>query len=250
MDDRIESFDRSWIRDQKSLIVNSFCLLLIILGYTVVPEPYRKHVLTTGLFGFSGAITNWIAVHMLFERVPGLYGSGIIPLKFESFKRSIYSMMMTQFFSENHIDKFLEQSSDHHIDIMPIIDNLDFDEIFNGFVEVIEESKLGGMLAMFGGTKILDNFRAPFHKVLRIKLIKIVERDSFQEVILNVMKEKLSDNWQKRISDLVQRRLEELTPQTVKEIVQKMIRSHLGWLVIWGGVFGCLIGLITSFLPN
>ena len=33
----------------------------------------------------------------------------------------------------------------------------------------------------------------------------------------------------------------------VKEIIQKMIRSHLGWLVVWGGVFGSLIGLASSF---
>ena len=34
----------------------------------------------------------------------------------------------------------------------------------------------------------------------------------------------------------------------VKQIVQDMIRHHLGWLVVWGGVFGGLIGLITSIL--
>jgi hypothetical protein len=34
----------------------------------------------------------------------------------------------------------------------------------------------------------------------------------------------------------------------VKEIVQKLISEHLGWLVVWGGVFGGLIGLVSSFL--
>jgi hypothetical protein len=47
----------------------------------------------------------------------------------------------------------------------------------------------------------------------------------------------------------VQQRLEELTPQMVKEIMQQMIQDHLGWLVIWGGLFGGLIGLVTAFLP-
>jgi hypothetical protein len=35
----------------------------------------------------------------------------------------------------------------------------------------------------------------------------------------------------------------------VKEIMQQMIRDHLGWLVVWGGVFGGLIGLVTTFIP-
>ena len=35
----------------------------------------------------------------------------------------------------------------------------------------------------------------------------------------------------------------------VKEIMQNMIRDHLGWLVVWGGVFGGLMGLLSSLLP-
>ena len=35
----------------------------------------------------------------------------------------------------------------------------------------------------------------------------------------------------------------------VKDIVQTMIRQHLGWLVVWGGVFGGLIGLLTTQIP-
>ena len=29
-----------------------------------------KYVLSLGLFGWAGAVTNWLAVHMLFEKVP------------------------------------------------------------------------------------------------------------------------------------------------------------------------------------
>jgi len=32
--------------------------------------------------------------------------------------------------------------------------------------------------------------------------------------------------------------------------VQRMIDEHLGWLVVWGGVFGGLIGLISGLLLN
>jgi len=40
---------------------------------------------------------------------------------------------------------------------------------------------------------------------------------------------------------------EELTPVMVKEIVQTFMKEHLGWLVVWGGFFGGLIGLVSSF---
>jgi hypothetical protein len=29
-----------------------------------------------------------------------------------------------------------------------------------------------------------------------------------------------------------------------------MMRKHLGWLVVWGGVFGGIIGLAVSVLQN
>jgi hypothetical protein len=34
----------------------------------------------------------------------------------------------------------------------------------------------------------------------------------------------------------------------VKEIVQKMIHEHLGWLVVWGGFFGGLMGLLMTLI--
>jgi len=34
----------------------------------------------------------------------------------------------------------------------------------------------------------------------------------------------------------------------VKNIIQRMIKEHLGWLVVWGGVFGGLIGLGFSLI--
>jgi hypothetical protein len=32
--------------------------------------------------------------------------------------------------------------------------------------------------------------------------------------------------------------------------MKNMIQKHLGWLVIWGGFFGFLIGLILGILGN
>jgi hypothetical protein len=37
---------------------------------------FCKYVLSAGLFGFSGGITNWLAVKLLFDRVPLLVSWG------------------------------------------------------------------------------------------------------------------------------------------------------------------------------
>jgi uncharacterized membrane protein YheB (UPF0754 family) len=39
-----------------------------------------------------------------------------------------------------------------------------------------------------------------------------------------------------------------MTPDMVKIIIQNMIRKHLGWLVVWGAVFGGVIGVVLSLL--
>ncbi|MBT8147852.1 MAG: DUF445 domain-containing protein, partial [Gammaproteobacteria bacterium] len=59
----------------KSLITNCLALLLVLVGLAL-DEPVRQYVLNAGLFALSGGLTNWLAIYMLFERVPGFYGSG------------------------------------------------------------------------------------------------------------------------------------------------------------------------------
>lgn len=229
----------------KSLATNMLCAVLIILGY-LLGDPFGEHILYMGFFGFSGAVTNWLAVHMLFEKVPGLYGSGIIPLKFEAFKDAIRNMIMDQFFTTDNIKKFIKGGAGSTPDLHPIIENLNYNLIFDGFVEVIKASKFGGMLGMFGGSAALEPMREPFAKTLKEKLIIMTQSPDFYSRLSNQASESLHDTWQTKISEMVDARLEELTPQMVKEIVQEMIRSHLGWLVVWGGVFGSVIGLISS----
>lgn len=53
-----------------------------------------RWVLAAGVFGFAGGITNWLAVHMLFEKVPGLYGSGVIPMRFVEIREAVKGAMM------------------------------------------------------------------------------------------------------------------------------------------------------------
>ena len=65
----------------KSLITNLVTLLITIYG-SFSPF-YSAEIFMAGLFGLSGGLTNWLAIHMLFEKVPLLFGSGVIPLRFK-----------------------------------------------------------------------------------------------------------------------------------------------------------------------
>ena len=230
----------------KSFITNSIALLLVLLSY-LFPE-FHSMLLYTGLFALSGAITNQLAIHMLFEKVPLLYGSGVIPARFESFKTAIKNLMMAEFFTREQLENFFA-NEEKKINLEPIIEETDFTPAFDALSKTVMESSFGGMLGMFGGESALDSLREPFSQKMKSAVIKIVNSQAFNETIQNHMQNSsLNDDMIASIEKVIDSRLEELTPQMVKEIVQKLIAEHLGWLVVWGGVFGGAIGLVSSFL--
>ncbi len=229
----------------KSLVTNFIALICTLVGFIL-----GSHIVyTTGLFALSGAITNWLAVHMLFEKVPLLYGSGVIPARFEEFKIAIRQLMMEQFFTKENIDRFLSTGSGaaSSIDLTPVIEKIDLTPAFNNLVAVIEDSSFAPMLAMVGGSEALQPMKEPFIKKMKVSIQEISQSEQFN----NLLREELEQpdmiaNMQEKVSNIIEKRLNELTPQLVKEIIQTMIKKHLGWLVVWGGVFGGVIGLIAA----
>ncbi len=231
-----------------SLVTVILSVLLTIAGY--FSPLYSKAIFNMGIFALSGSITNWLAIHMLFEKVPGLYGSGIIPLKFESFKDGIKTMMMDQFFSGDNLEKFLnEQTKKIKLNAQNITSTVNFDMFFFKLKDLVMESQLGKVLGMFGGESAIDALKDKFTIKIKEGIEELFEKNDFQKSI-SLM---ISDAGKKfdaknKIEALIDTRLGELTPDMVKEIIQKMIQKHLGWLVVWGGFFGAIIGLISSFI--
>lgn len=231
----------------KSLITNLLALACVLAGYF----SGNNIIFSIGLFALSGAVTNWLAVHMLFEKVPGLYGSGVIPSRFEDFKAGIRNLMMEQFFTEENIDRFLEAQtqSANAINLAPVIDNLDLTPAFDNFVDVVEKSAFGGMLAMMGGSEALQPLKDPFLEKMKATVIEISQSEQFNSLLIKELEQpNVVAGMRDKVSDIIEKRLNELTPQLVKEIIQAMIREHLGWLVVWGGVFGGVIGAVAALL--
>jgi uncharacterized membrane protein YheB (UPF0754 family) len=101
------------------------------------------------------------------------------------------------------------------------------------------------MLDMFGGTEALEPLRDPFKKKFEGQLSEILSNIDISSVL---QQEIDFEEFKSRIGNMVDSRLNELTPKHVKEIIADMIRQHLGWLVVWGGVFGAFIGLLSTLL--
>jgi uncharacterized membrane protein YheB (UPF0754 family) len=233
----------------QSFLTNFISVLIIIVGYV---SPYYPETLKAiGFFAFSGAITNWLAIYMLFEKVPFLYGSGIIPARFEEFKASIKSLMMQQFFTVENIEQFIEteeQQGSKVLNLEPLLDAVDYDKVYEALVSSIMTSSFGGMLMMMGGEEALQPLKQPFIDKMQGTLQEMVSSERFTNALQNGLNaHKIGEQLVSKVEMVIDKRLSELTPQMVKEMVQAIIKQHLGWLVVWGGVFGGILGALSVF---
>jgi len=235
----------------KSFITNLLAAIILLIGLFLGENEYGAMLTMVGLFALSGALTNWLAVFMLFEKVPFLYGSGVVPAHFEEFKAGIRSLMMEQFFTSENVDRFLNAGSLSvaNLNLAPVINKVDLNPTYDGLVDVIMASSFGGMLNMLGGKEALVPLREPFIKHMKSSIIDLTEDEKFSELVKQEVGEpEMIHDILTKIEQIIEQRLNELTPLLVKQIIQAMIKKHLGWLVVWGGVFGGLIGLISALI--
>lgn len=230
--------DKGWITNYISIG---------FVGVSYMFEGYAANAIrSAGLFALSGAVTNQLAIHMLFEKVPFLYGSGIILERFESIRIALKTLIMEQFFTPEKIESFV-QSQEHSLDLAPIIEQTDFTPAYEALLRSVMASPMGGMIGMFGGESVIAKLKEPFLEKIKASTVEISQSESFVNA-LNTHLHRGSGHLAETIESIVESRLAELTPQMIKEMLHGLMKEHLGWLVVWGGVFGGAIGIVSSLL--
>lgn len=250
----------------KTLLPNVIAALIALAGW-LIDGPAGTILLSTGLFALSGALTNWLAIHMLFECVPGLYGSGVIALRFEDLKQGIVNLVREELFGEDKIERLFESATQREaagseaadskdgaaddttagIDMSALADSIDVNAAFDQLLETVEESSFGSMLQMVGGVAALEPLREPFGKRLKRFLADAARSPRLREAMTRQLSSDANrERFRLRLEHVLQARLNELTPEMVRDLMSRLIRKHLGWLVVWGAVFGGVIGLLAG----
>ena len=223
----------------KTLTTNSVAALILVSSF--FESPYQNILFNIGAFALSGSLTNNLAVYMLFEKIPLIYGSGVVQNNFDQFKIAIKGLVLEEFFDRDNVLGLLSNTETQNA--IGISGFISPNRIFDEFVEAIQASSLSGMLAMVGGATALEPLRTPITEKFS-KLVLEIEQKIKEKPIDMIG----SDTFFSDIESLIDSRLEQLTPKYVKEIISKMIYQHLGWLVVWGGVVGGIVGLIVSLM--
>ena len=93
------------------------------------------------MFAISGSLTNWLAIHMLFDKVKFLYGSGVILDRFDEIKIGIRNLALEELFTNDKIEKYLLNKNNTNIN--DLTSNINYNKLFEGLLDAIESSKLG-----------------------------------------------------------------------------------------------------------
>lgn len=228
------------------LVIGLVLTLLRERGEAALPvalDSAAVWLLAVGLFGFAGGITNWLAVKMLFDRVPLLYGSGVIPNRFEEIRATIKNLIMAHFFEEDYLRRFFEEAGaelfpgvDLQAQVTELLQSEEADKAIERQLEKLKEGPFGMMVRM-AGTDILKLVVKEFLTGLNAELMPQLQGKLFSKIDPRAVRE--------QVDVLLERKLQELTPETVKEMMEHVMREHLGWLIVWGNVFGGSIGLLS-----
>ena len=257
-----------------NLASGTLLLTGLLLAATETAVAASDVILSIGLFAFSGGITNALAVKMLFDRIPGLAGSGVIQSRFTEIREEIKRLILDQLFTEENLHRFLREKT-AEVDLLSYLkgedggnpavtfvetqwDQLTSPEVLDPLLDeqvekIFESSALGGLLSLVGKDTILDivrTFVESFTGSLKKKDLETARDFSANPSTLKLDIERLVADIRREVDSLLERRLEDLSPQDVKRIIEDVIRKHLGWLVVWGNVFGGLIGLGTYLLRD
>ncbi len=229
-------------RWEKGNVSNLISLALLVVGLwgRVEGVDASKWVLAVGLFGFAGGMTNWLAVKMLFDRVPLLYGSGVIPARFRAIRAAVKDAIMRYFFDEAHLEQFFAErmaGDDVGEKVQKVLASDEVDAIIDRKLEELAESPQGMMLQLVGAQTV-----KPLVKQFVI---------GFGREIAPLLAGEAGPGvgaMRAQVDELLEAKLEELTPDRVKQMMEEVIREHLGWLIVWGNVFGGTIGLVSKAL--
>jgi hypothetical protein len=239
----------------KGDLSNVATFLVMVVGLTLTRQHPEStvcaYVLAFGLFGFAGGITNWLAVKMLFDKVPGLIGSGVIPRQFKAIRMAVKDTIMKTFFDEAYLEAYLKDRSKsllQGLDLPAKIEGLfakdDFDATLELKLTELSQKPEGMMLQMMAGMTGGISGMVPMIK----PMLQSFGGEMGTMLVNNFNPMDLMSVEQVRaeLDRLMEEKLLLLTPELVKRLMEDVIRKHLGWLIVWGNVFGALIGVASK----
>lgn len=256
------------MRMDKGLFSNCVSITCLLTGCLLPRSPLQGLVLTVGLFAVSGGMTNSLAVKMLFDRIPFLVGSGVIPARFREIRTKIRQLIMTHFFAPGSLEEYFRE---HRADFDPrrylrrredgkgfaadfleenwekIASTQVLEPLLDRQIQKLIDSPMGGVLVMMGLENVkpaVSQFVAGLLNQVKAHALETVGRLDV-DFTAYLDEHRMALDVCAHVERLLESKLQQLDAQRVKGLLEEVIRRHLGWLVVWGNIFGGLLGLAS-----
>ena len=256
----------------KGTLSNCISAVVLAVGAALSPGPAQGLVLSAGLFAFSGASRTGSQSRCCSTVSPGLIGSGVIPARFKEIRRQVKELIVEHFFDEAHLRRFFaehqqdidwkqylkqgEGGSPQRAMILKQWDKLTAPDVVQPVIdqqiEKLAESSIGGMLMMVGLDNVrpaVNQFVTSFVESMQDKVLAAAEEAS-DDIKIELDEEKVVTDIRAKVETLLETKLEQLRAEDVKQMMEDVMRRHLGWLIVWGNVFGGLIGVAAYFVQH
>ncbi|XP_077862002.1 uncharacterized protein LOC102804320 [Saccoglossus kowalevskii] len=235
------------------IMVIGVVLIEVLRIHREMPLPVMNFLYVlraVGIFGFAGGLTNWIAVKMIFFRIPGIPGSGIISRHFIEIRHCLSGIVLESFFDKEFLSEYLKDKYEDFAEAINLDECLNevmktekMNDILNKCIDEIL-TKPEGIHAQSSTSSEKDSVHK---KIILKQILEKVCLDNLPLLVKDIKSLVVSgENIRQQLEILLKTKENRMTANQVNKITKNLIGHHLSWLIIWGSIFGALIGLITE----
>ncbi|XP_032234561.2 uncharacterized protein LOC5509698 [Nematostella vectensis] len=245
-----------WLEDKGNLGI-LITLHIAIIGVFMLTLTAKKTVfrviaqnlVSCGILGMAGGMTNWLALKFIFIRIPGVYGSGVFENCsdeiIKTFRRIVINIFLEQSFLEHFIEQKLPQlmvAINIEGQLRHVLESQTVELMINRELHALSISAEGQLLSMAG---------------IRTSALRPLLRPMLMEMMADIIPEKLENLYtsekrntavllRQEITRYLDRRRSEQHTKEVSHFVKLILYKHLSWLVILGCGAGVLMGVISQ----
>lgn len=251
-------------RDRSCLTIGCISILLafilLVIGVVLVQFLKSKNdvnrkiliacelIRAAGLFGFTGGVTNWLGIKLIFKRIPGVFFSGAVVRNISVTKKLLADFIVESFFSPLQVKQYIEQKANCYLTFESFDEHLE-NLVNSARVKAMINEQLDFLMGTPEGLKLqfLGITKAKLEPLVKPQLLRM--RVSIVPLLLSCVEslELLNaDHLREQIVDLISTRTHELSAQQVEQLVIDAVYRHLSWIVFWGCVLGAVIGCLAE----
>lgn len=228
------------------------CVLFTVGRENKIARHIGRYLLSIGLFAFAGGITNWIAIKMLFHKIPFVYGSGVLRRRYKVIRQAMKQMILATFFQPEFLTSYIPQKIreaaakgdiEHRIHVF----------LTSGTGQRIIDEKIDGLSTTPEGQLVqsaninIETFK-PLIKPVIISFLADLGPSVLEHMIEPQNGALNLDKLRGQLDSYMTERMLEVSPEMIQNIMYTVVLQYFGWLVVWGCLFGSVMGAVCEAL--